>query len=404
MKTFLKSATAATLAAIMALTSLSANATEESPITVTIDGIAVEFVDQQPVVVDESTLVPVRAVFETLGFTVLWLPEHQRVTMFRGNKFLDLTLNESRFTLSVVGTDGNTTQVRYMDVPAQMINDRIMVPIRALVEGVGYTVEWCGDDRVVGITTSLYVPTIESKDKGLEDPPAFLAAPESSFLGVDAISHLDLRDMVSDAPAAFDTRSRTPITTTPDDAFMESWMAEYERLGGVNRTELEIVIEVNRVREAHGLRPLNFSVALGMAARLHAQDLSDNLFIPIYARAPRDLPPGGAWVMTDELREISARMEEQRGRWTPNIGSTITQLQLLGFTYFWIPIGNSIHGNVATNRVPASEVAVSQVAAWMNSEYHRNILLDPHSTYIGVGSNQNYNVLKFDRFASFTHN
>ena len=41
-------------------------------ISVVIDGVRVAFDDQQPVIVDGRTLVPVRGVFETLGFEVEW--------------------------------------------------------------------------------------------------------------------------------------------------------------------------------------------------------------------------------------------------------------------------------------------------------------------------------------------
>ena len=50
-------------------------------IGVTIDGAAVNFADQQPVIIDGRTLVPVRAVFEALGFQVEWSESRQEVAL-----------------------------------------------------------------------------------------------------------------------------------------------------------------------------------------------------------------------------------------------------------------------------------------------------------------------------------
>lgn len=46
----------------------------DSNIRVTVDGQLVAFEGQYPAIVDGRTLVPVRGVFEQLGFTVDWLP------------------------------------------------------------------------------------------------------------------------------------------------------------------------------------------------------------------------------------------------------------------------------------------------------------------------------------------
>ena len=44
----------------------------DDAINVTVNGQAVTFTDQAPVIVDGRTLVPVRGVFEALGFTAEW--------------------------------------------------------------------------------------------------------------------------------------------------------------------------------------------------------------------------------------------------------------------------------------------------------------------------------------------
>ena len=56
----------------MLLVTFSPMAVRGGHIRVLIDGVEAKFTDQQPVIVNGRTLVPVRGVFETLGFEVDW--------------------------------------------------------------------------------------------------------------------------------------------------------------------------------------------------------------------------------------------------------------------------------------------------------------------------------------------
>ena len=40
-----------------------------------------------------------------------------------------------------------------MDVPAQMINDRTMIPLRFVVQAAGATVEWDGNTHTAMVST-----------------------------------------------------------------------------------------------------------------------------------------------------------------------------------------------------------------------------------------------------------
>ncbi|MCL2401980.1 MAG: copper amine oxidase N-terminal domain-containing protein [Oscillospiraceae bacterium] len=113
-------------------------------ISVTVNGDAVDFPDQAPVIIDGRTLVPVRGVFQALGFTVGWNRAAQQVTLTRSNYTVVLTIGSRTFT-----TNGaNHT----LDVPAQIINNRTMLPIRAVVESVGYDIDWDESTRTVVIS------------------------------------------------------------------------------------------------------------------------------------------------------------------------------------------------------------------------------------------------------------
>ena len=69
MKKLLKNFTAGAMALVMIMTSVVAVHANDD-INVTIGGIAVEFPNARPALIDGRTLVPVRAVFEHLGFEV----------------------------------------------------------------------------------------------------------------------------------------------------------------------------------------------------------------------------------------------------------------------------------------------------------------------------------------------
>ena len=117
----------------------------DQPISVTIDGERVAFADQNPVIVGDRTLVPVRGVFEHLGFEVDWAPETRQAILTSDDYTVVITVGSATFTVNGAN--------RTLDVPAQIINDRTMLPIRAVVESVGYFVDWDAATRTVIINT-----------------------------------------------------------------------------------------------------------------------------------------------------------------------------------------------------------------------------------------------------------
>ncbi|MBQ4087575.1 MAG: leucine-rich repeat protein [Clostridia bacterium] len=97
--------------------------------------------DQPPVIVNDRTLVPLRAIFEALGATVEWAPETRTVTAKRGEDTLSLVIDTN-----VINKNGTNIEI---DVPAQIIGDRTMVPVRAISETLGASVDWNAGTRTV---------------------------------------------------------------------------------------------------------------------------------------------------------------------------------------------------------------------------------------------------------------
>ena len=115
-------------------------------ISIVIDDEQVIFADQTPVIDDGSTLVPVRDVFEAAGFYVDWNPANQTVTMLGEKGLITIVVGESRFFSNFA--------YRELDVPAQIINGRTMLPIRALLESVGFEVDWDAATSTISATST----------------------------------------------------------------------------------------------------------------------------------------------------------------------------------------------------------------------------------------------------------
>ena len=119
-------------------------ALQANEITVTIDGVTVDFEGQPPVIVDGRTLVPVRGVFEALGFEVAWNQDLGIATLINPDFVVIVTIGSDFFR-------ANGREIP-LDVPAQIIAGRTMLPIRAVVESVGYNVDWDQSTNTVIIT------------------------------------------------------------------------------------------------------------------------------------------------------------------------------------------------------------------------------------------------------------
>lgn len=124
------------------------------PVNVSVNGAQVVFDDQTPVIVDARTLVPVRSVFESMGFDVDWDPVARQATLSGDDYVVVLTIGNATFTTNGIE--------HTLDVPAQIINGRTMLPIRAVLESVGYNVYWDNAARTV-IVSSLSAREILEK-------------------------------------------------------------------------------------------------------------------------------------------------------------------------------------------------------------------------------------------------
>ena len=102
-------------------------------ITVYINGEEVKF-DQNPIIKENRTLVPVRAIFEALGAEVEWNEESRTVTAVKDETVITMKINEENMYK-------NGEKV-VLDAAPEIVNSRTLVPVRAIAESFGNEVSW----------------------------------------------------------------------------------------------------------------------------------------------------------------------------------------------------------------------------------------------------------------------
>lgn len=114
-------------------------------ISVILNDNKLEF-DQPPVIKDDYTLVPFRKIFESLDMTVQWFADKQLVAAQKEGTEIYLYIDSPEMYVN-----GETIS---LPVPPTILNDRTLVPLRAVSEAAGAEVSWDGSTRTVSITSN----------------------------------------------------------------------------------------------------------------------------------------------------------------------------------------------------------------------------------------------------------
>ncbi len=104
-------------------------------------------IDEQgtvPVIVNDRTLLPVRAVVEQMGGTVDWNGDTKEVTLSYGDDEIKLTIDSADAYLN--------GEKQTLDAAPTVINDRTMLPIRFIAESFKFNVEWNASEQTITIT------------------------------------------------------------------------------------------------------------------------------------------------------------------------------------------------------------------------------------------------------------
>ena len=123
----------------------------KSGIKVIIDGTQIDFPDGKPTVVDGRVLVPLRPVFESANVQcrVSWDEGRREAAILdqRGRKTV-IGIGDAYYTV-IYPEGGEKTYP--LDVPASIIEGRVMLPLRAILEDFQYRVTWFEESKTIDV-------------------------------------------------------------------------------------------------------------------------------------------------------------------------------------------------------------------------------------------------------------
>lgn len=135
---------------IVSITALNSEAFEyitdkkpSNPVNVKVYDQYIDFssIDQWPFIENGRTMVPLRAVFEVMNCTVRWdASKNSAIVEYEGT---NISIPANSNTALINGTAST------LDVPAKLVNNRIMVPLRFISEAIDKTVIWDDVNKTV---------------------------------------------------------------------------------------------------------------------------------------------------------------------------------------------------------------------------------------------------------------
>ena len=99
--------------------------------------------DVEPVIINDRTMIPVRALFEDLGAVVSWSDAERQVTIDYAGHVIVLQIDNT-----VAKIDG---VAKTLDVPATIVENRTFIPVRFVAENLGFTVKWDAKNYIVDL-------------------------------------------------------------------------------------------------------------------------------------------------------------------------------------------------------------------------------------------------------------
>ena len=182
-------------------------------INVSLNGNIVSFPNQQPVVVEGRTLIPLRGVFDNMGYSIDWDGETKTVTLKKNSDTLKIAIGQAS-----IDVNGASTAI---DVPAQIINGSTMLPLRAIATATGAEVLWDADSKTATILddnmaknmpdeVQVLLNSQEEADAVAAYSAAIKELNDSSvaftdyFVAASENENLDLNDLKAKAQKAYD--------------------------------------------------------------------------------------------------------------------------------------------------------------------------------------------------------
>ncbi len=136
----------------------------QDQISVYINGSKIQF-DEQPVIKDDRTLVPLRAIAEALKADVDWDEETEKITMTKDDITNILFVGQT-YAKKITNDDTETIN---LDVAPFIVNGRTFVPLRYVSESFNVTVTWQEDTKTIILAYPEKI--LEESEKELPNEP-----------------------------------------------------------------------------------------------------------------------------------------------------------------------------------------------------------------------------------------
>ena len=218
-------------------------------IKVNLDGRQLNF-DVPPMEIDGRVMVPVRVIFEALGASVEWVEEAQAVNAQKDGTYITLFLDNT--TMYVNGKE------KKLDVPAKEIGGRTLVPVRAISEAFGTSVDWDDSEQTVILKNDgkgIKEEVEETKEVKKVDPVKISLNKSDTTILVGYTS--TLKYTISPAEAADDIvvwRSTQPTIATVEDGVVTGIKAGTAKIVAETSNGLKATCNVTvkyKPQEAH---------------------------------------------------------------------------------------------------------------------------------------------------------
>ncbi len=139
-----------------------AHAYHAAEIIVKIDGEKMVPKDMPAVSIDGRTMLPMRQIATELGCEVVWNEAAKQVYVINEEYTLVFTIDSKTGMQNGIAFS--------MDVPPMIVNDRTMLPVRALAAALELDIAWVDATRTVEITTKKAEPETPERSEKTEQP------------------------------------------------------------------------------------------------------------------------------------------------------------------------------------------------------------------------------------------
>ncbi|HEY5582969.1 MAG TPA: copper amine oxidase N-terminal domain-containing protein [Ruminiclostridium sp.] len=128
-----------------------------------------------PVLVNDTAVVPIRAIIEALGGKVQWEYKERKVTISYNNKVVEFWLNKRNARVNGKEMDAK--------IAPKSINGRTMIPLRFVSEGLGLCVNWEGSTKAISVSSSSdYVAIVGSSEVKKAEYNIFLSSAKNNIM------------------------------------------------------------------------------------------------------------------------------------------------------------------------------------------------------------------------------